>query len=122
MAEKVVFGAIDTTALASFAAQAALAGQQSVASGRVGGGRRRWQGSSTAWLHGRWHYLERGFGGDGGLNLTRASPPLSNDCQPARSRVGRARRVMSATYDTQCWQRRTNVWRKLTSPRQEAMR
>jgi len=54
-----------------------VAGQQALASGRVGGRRRRWQGDSTAWLHGRWHYLELGFGGDGGLDLTRASPALS---------------------------------------------
>jgi hypothetical protein len=99
-----------------FTSGANVAGQQSVASGRVGGHRRRWQGSSTAWLHGRWHCLERGFGGDGGLDLTRASPALSNDCQPARSRAGCARRVMTAVHAAQFWQRQTNVWRKVTSP------
>jgi hypothetical protein len=35
------------------------------------GRRRSWQGSSADWLHGRWHYLERGFGGDVVATLSR---------------------------------------------------
>jgi hypothetical protein len=40
----------------------------------------------------------------------------------SRSRAGRARRVMTAVDAAQFWQRRTNVWRRVTSPARGAER
>ena len=55
----------------------------------------------------------------GNSRACRAARPrggYSRGRAPGRGRAGRARRAMIAAHAPQFWQRRTNVWREVTSP------